>query len=164
MFSPLLTQVSSKGGVNLKEHKLTWQKKTELEWVQWPFSIHLHSTNHPLHTYTCHIPPYPQIDDPVSCFEKTEAIRQNLHFPIIQSFFFFFSPATSRGLEDLSSSTRASTWVPAVKAMSPNPWTTREFPPTIQSVCLQLYPILCVPSPTSPLLIWILSPSWFQRL
>ena len=76
------------------------------------------------------------------------------HYPIV---FFFFPPATSRGLEDLSSSTRASTWVPAVKAMSPNPWTTREFPPTIQSVCLQLYPILCLPSPTSPLLIWILS-------
>lgn len=92
MFSPLLTKVSSKGGVNLKEHKLTWQKKTEREWMQWPFSIHLHSKNHSFQTYTCHIPPHPQIDDPVSCFEKTEAIRQKLLFPIIQSLFFFPQP------------------------------------------------------------------------
>ena len=41
------------------------------------------------------------------------------------SFFFFATPC---GLWDHSSPTRDRTWAPAVKALSPNHWTAREFP------------------------------------
>ena len=41
----------------------------------------------------------------------------------------FFFLATLCSLQDLSSLTRDRTWAMAVKAPSPNHWTTREFPP-----------------------------------
>ena len=43
-------------------------------------------------------------------------------------FFLFFNLATPHGLWDLSSPTRDQTRAPAVKVLSPNHWTTREFP------------------------------------
>ena len=43
-------------------------------------------------------------------------------------FFFFFFLAKPCSLWDLSSPTRDQLLAPAVKVLSPNPWTTREFP------------------------------------
>ena len=42
---------------------------------------------------------------------------------------FFVCSAKLHGFQDLSSSTRDHTQASAVKAQSPNHWTTREFPP-----------------------------------
>ena len=67
--------------------------------------------------------------------------------------FFFFNLASPHSLWDLSSPTRDQTQAPAVKALSPNHRTTREFP----ALCFS-FPSQCIP-PTSPLSSFILIPS-----
>ena len=62
-------------------------------------------------------------------------------------FFFFFPGRTSCGLRDLSSPTRDWTRGPAVKAPSPNHWTTREFPAS-------LYLVFCTNVVTSYTCCW----------
>ena len=52
--------------------------------------------------------------------------RDVIHLRVV---FFFFLLAILCSLQDLSSLTRDRTWAMAVKAPSPNHWTTREFPP-----------------------------------
>lgn len=111
------------------------------------FPSGLHSTKLPLQITTPHIPtPTPQkLGWPSIVLEKTEAIRQKPHFPIIQSF--YFSSHIER-LGGSSSSTRASIWVPAVKAMSPN--SDHQRIPSHYSTCLPVaVPYTAFPSPTS---------------
>ena len=50
---------------------------------------------------------------------------------------FVFFLATLYILQDLSSPTRDWTQAPAVKVVSPNPWTTREFSKTV--FCMETY-------------------------
>ena len=50
---------------------------------------------------------------------------------------FFFFLATLYILQDLSSPTRDWTQAPAVKVVSPNPWTTREFSKIV--FCMEAY-------------------------
>ena len=53
--------------------------------------------------------------------------RRRYALECLPGFFFF---ATPHSLQDLSSLTRDGTLVLAVKALSPNHWTTRELPPS----------------------------------
>ena len=55
-------------------------------------------------------------------------VRSSVLIFFILNLFVFFFLATPRTLQDLSSLTRHGTRVPAVRALSPNHWTIREFP------------------------------------
>ena len=53
---------------------------------------------------------------------------------IVYFILFIYFLASLCGLRDLSSLTRDGTWALAVKALSPNHWTAREFPMLIVSI------------------------------
>ena len=59
--------------------------------------------------------------------------QQNSHLYSLFCLFVCFVLATPRGFQGLSSPTRDRTQAPAVKALSPNYWTTREFPSHLYS-------------------------------
>ena len=55
---------------------------------------------------------------------KPSEITEKVFFRVMKKFFFFWPSS----LQDLSSLTRDWTWNPAVKVLSSNHWTAREFP------------------------------------
>ena len=60
--------------------------------------------------------------------DSTESHGPVTHGIYIYIYIFFFFLVVPHGLWDLSSPARDWTWATAVKALSPNHWTTREFP------------------------------------
>ena len=80
----------------------------------------------------------------VATAHTVSVLQGALSSGIPQLFFFFF--AAPPGLQDLSSLTKDRTQAPAVKAWSPNHWTTREFPGTpnflrnLQAILTKLCP------------------------